>query len=408
MQNLTLTPKGIDRSDHEATLSWAFHSHDQAPFNLQHIVPEEQAGLLTDPGRGDHALVVALLHAMRHGRGIHVEGDVSPRLLDGMETLQAIWSRWRPGRYAPVSITVEREIETPPPSHDAGGLLAFSGGVDGSYTFFKHLQGAAGRATCRPAAALLVHGMDIPLSQPDVFEGALARGRRMLDGTGVPLLPIRTNARQLEMHWEDSFGLQLIGCFLAFQGSFHSALKGSGEPYEDLPMPWGSTPLTDPYCSTETLKIVHDGCEASRSEKVDWLATHTRACNDLRVCWEGPTLDRNCGRCEKCVRTMLNFWCLGHAVPAAFPEPLTPARVATLAPRNRVQLGELESILRLAEGQHLSSDPIFRALRRCVGRASSRHLVQINAVDPLKQALKARLSPNTIRKLKTLRNKIKR
>jgi hypothetical protein len=42
-----------------------------------------------------------------------------------------------------------------------GALFAFSGGVDASYSFFRHLTAAAGRNTVRPTAALLVHGMDM-------------------------------------------------------------------------------------------------------------------------------------------------------------------------------------------------------------------------------------------------------
>jgi hypothetical protein len=404
LTTLILAPRGVTHTDGEATLGWTLHADGQPPFALTHTVPERHAALLTDPSRGDHALVVALLHAMRHGWDIRVEGDVSPRLLDGLETLAAIWWRWRPDRYSPVAISAAREVEAPAAPPDAGGLFAFSGGVDGSYTFFKHLQGAAGRATCRPAAALFVHGMDIPLEQPEVFEGALARGRRMLKGTGVPLLPIRTNARQLGMAWQKSFGLQLIGCYLCFEGSFTAALHGSGEPYETLVLPWGSTPMTDRLCSTASLAVHLDGCEANRSEKVDWLVRNTRAADDLRVCWQGPTLDRNCGRCEKCVRTMLNFWCLGHAVPAALPGPLTPQAVATLQPRKRIQLAELESILRLAEVHRPTDDPILKALQRVVWRSvPGPNKV---ALHRLKHMLKAQLGPDAIRRLKALKHRL--
>ena len=405
MATLTLFPRGIAHADGEATLGWTLQADGQPPFVLTYAVPAHEAGLLTDPGRGDHALVVALLHAMQHGWDIRVEGDVSPRLLDGLEALQTIWWRWRPDRFVRVTITPAREVEAPLPGPGAGGLFAFSGGVDSSYTFFKHLQEAAGRATCRPAAALLVHGMDIPLDQPEVFEGALARGRRMLEDTGVPLLPVRTNARKLGMGWEQSFGLQLIGCYLCFQGSFSAGLHGSGEPYETLVLPWGSSPLTDPLCSTESMRVSIDGCEANRSEKVDWLMRNTNAARDLRVCWQGPTLDRNCGRCEKCVRTMLNFWCLGHAVPSAFPAHLTPDLVATLQPRNRIQLAELESILRLAADRQPPSDPILMALKQVVTRGAHRPPNDLR--NRLEKATKAAVGPDIVRRLRAIKARLK-
>jgi hypothetical protein len=402
MPTLTLAPLGIARAEGLATLGWELRAEGTAPFVLTHALPEAQAGLFTDPGRGDHALAVALLHAMARGLDIRVAGAVSPRLLDGLETLQAIWHRWVPARYTPVRIAVETEAEAPAAPADAGAVVAFSGGVDGTYSFFRHLTGAAGRATRRPAAALLVHGMDIPLDQPETFAGALARGARMLEGTDVPILPMRTSARSLGMSWEQSYGLQLIGCFLCLQGSFRAAVKASGEPWEGLVMPWGSTPLTDPLCSTAVMEILHDGCEASRTEKVDWLVRQTSVSGDLRVCWEGPALDRNCGQCEKCVRTMLNFWCLGHPVPGAFPAPLRAEQVLTIPVRNRIQLAELESILRLAEGAHGVQDPILRALKRRVAQEQAR-LRRAEIGRTLKTAVKARLGPELSGRLGRLR-----
>ena len=392
MATLTLAPRGVTHTDGEATLGWTLHADGQPPFALTHTVPERHAALLTDPGRGDHALVVALLHAMRHGWDIRVEGDVSPRLLDGLETLQMIWHRWVPARYAQVRIDVAEEAEAPAAPGDAGAVIAFSGGVDGTYSFFRHFTGAAGRATRRPTAALLVHGMDIPLDQPEVFAGALARGARMLEGTGVPLLPIRTNARALGMDWESSFGLQLIGCFLVFQGNFSAGVHGADVSYDRLVLPWGATIITDPLCSTSSMEILHDGCEANRIDKVDWLAVQTKITSGLRVCWEGSSLDRNCGKCEKCIRTMLDFWCMGHSIPDAFPLPLTPELVSSISIKGAIQLALLQDILEVAKYRHSASDPILFALKRRVGQARRRlHRDEIGRM--LKTSLKARLGP---------------
>jgi hypothetical protein len=149
-----------------------------------------------------------------------------------------------------------------------------------------------------------------------------------------------------------------------------------------------------------------DGCEANRSQKVDWLVRNTQAADNLRVCWQGPTLDRNCGTCEKCVRTKLNFWCLGHPVPAAFSDPLTPDLVATLKAKNRIQLQALESILRLAEGRHGEDDPILRALRRRVAQEQAR-LRRAEIGRAMKTAVKARLGPDLSRRLGGMRARLR-
>lgn len=357
-------------------LTWRVAGLDPEDFILSHAVPEPDSNFLSDPQRGDHALCAVLLKAMEQRRDIVIEGKVSPKLLDGVETLQAIWHRWRPKRYYPIRVRADEESEATPILGERSAVFAFSGGVDASFSLFRHLQGHAGRNNRRPGTALLVHGMDIPLHRDDFYDNAAARAERMLDGTGVPLLRMRTNSRQLRQDWEDSFGLQFTACFLLLQATHAHAVRGSGEPYESFVLPWGSTPLTDPLGSTASMAVIHDGCDADRTEKVSWLATNTQAVDHLRVCWEGPNRDRNCGECEKCVRTMLDFWAMQLPIPAAFPTQLTPERVASIRIRNRIQQRCLIRLLQLAEERHPKGDPILKALTRRLGNTGPRALAR--------------------------------
>ena len=73
---------------------------------------------------------------------------------------------------------------------------------------------------------------------------------------------------------------------------------------------WGSHPRVDPLWSTEALGFIHDGCEATRVEKAALIAKSDVALNSLRVCFVGHNLPYNCGRCEKCIRTMINLHCV--------------------------------------------------------------------------------------------------
>lgn len=113
----------------------------------------------------------------------------------------------------------------------------------------------------------------------------------------------------------------------------------------------------------------HDGCAYDRTEKVQWLIRNTHIADELRVCWAGPHLDRNCGECEKCVRTMLNFWAIGHQVPAAFPTQLTPKLVRAVKTSNEAQLRELMSLFRHSQEHRSARDPIARSLRAVLRQA---------------------------------------
>lgn len=382
-KTLTLVQQDVRSQDGWQSLAWKLASPDLPDCVLTHSVMDAHAHLLSPPDRADHALVAALLWAMKNRHDIVAEGKVSPRLLDGLETLQAIWCRWRPNTYHRVNISVQEECEIETTAGQRPALFAFSGGIDASFSLFRHLNGAAGRNTYKPGAALFVHGMDIPLNRQDFFQKAAERSERILAGTNVPLICMRTNSRILDMDWEHSYGLQLAACFLSLQREFAYGVKGSGEPYEISVIPWGSTPLTDPLTSTSAMQMVHDGAESDRTEKVDWLARNTGIVADLRVCWAGRDLSTNCGECEKCVRTMLNFWAIRHDIPTAFPTTLTARRVRSIKISNEVQLCELQTLLKHATDNHQASDEILRALKSTVLRTkftfAKRRLFQILA-----------------------------
>ena len=77
------------------------------------------------------------------------------------------------------------------------------------------------------------------------------------------------------------------------------------------PRTTGSHPLLDPLWSSEDVELVHDGCEATRLDKLSLVASEAAARHWLRVCWENRDGGYNCGRCEKCLRTMVAMDALG-------------------------------------------------------------------------------------------------
>jgi len=72
--------------------------------------------------------------------------------------------------------------------------------------------------------------------------------------------------------------------------------------------PWGSHPLLDPLLGTESVALIHDGIGRSRAEKALLLPGSPEARDHLFVCFDPPERGvANCGRCEKCLRTMLEL-----------------------------------------------------------------------------------------------------
>lgn len=364
---IILEPRGIRHVSDWDGVYWHVIAGDST-IDIEHSVQGSWAHLLPEDTNGDHILLALLLYAMERGATLDVRGSISSKLLDGVDHLQEIWSRWRPARYKKITIQCQCEQHRYRRPDCQGlpkteGLFAFSGGVDATFTLMRHFYGDAGRQTVKPKAALLIQGFDIPYTANQDYAGAFQRAERILEECpGVDLIGLRTNSRVLGQDWEDSFGLQLGACFLALQEGFAYALKGSEEPYEDLFFPWGATPLTTYLCSSNQLEATEDGCGFDRNQKVRYLALKTKSSAHLRVCWAGDQMDRNCGHCEKCIRTMLNYWSNGLDIPDSFPGILSPKLINTIVLCNEVQHSYLVSIRNVALRRNILHTPIGAAI----------------------------------------------
>jgi hypothetical protein len=144
---------------------------------------------------------------------------------------------------------------------------------------------------------------------------------------------VETNARQFfdqVVGWDFYHGAVLASTALALGGRLRRCIIPSTHAYAEL-LPWGSDPLLDPLWSSESLRIVHDGCEARRTEKLKRLAQWPLVLEHLRVCWPDWTEDYNCGRCEKCVRTMIGLHLAGVLDRSrTFPQRLDAKEIRNL------------------------------------------------------------------------------
>lgn len=307
-----------------------------------------------ETGDGESALVACVLPAMAEGRDLRVEGFVGPRLLANLEEFVTAWNRWKPGIYRKIRIQAD-EIRPPAPaawSPDA--IAAFSGGVDATYTVWRHHAGLAGNASRRLVACAMVHGFDIPLEHEEKFAEGLRLARETLESVGIDLVPLRTNLRQeFPLDWHDHHGAALVAALQLLKSRAATLLVGASDPYDQLLLPYGSNPVTDPLLSSDGLAVVHDGCGADRTAKIATIAAWKTACRNLRVCWKGMQVGANCGRCEKCLRTRLNFL-VNRLTP---PEGLAPAGTdldfRVLDSESRSVLQEHEQILDAARAAGL-------------------------------------------------------
>jgi len=283
------------------------------PFVLWYRFPSAMTDFI-DPKNGDPFLVVGLLPAMRTGEALEVSASVSPMLLRSTDTIQDIYKSWDPSLHRATINCPDRDLSLPVVKPSGVGLY-FSLGVDSFYSFLKNITCPNDNAATI-THLIVVHGFDVYYGKwnsalfTDVLRNAMHVGREF----GKALLPVATNLRDFSDQFADwgvlyhGAALAIVG--LALQNAFKVLLVAATDSYANL-IPRGSHPILDPLWSTETTRFVQDGCEATRLDKTRFIARFPIVLDTLRVCFMNPNTEYNCGRCEKCLRTMIGLHIAG-------------------------------------------------------------------------------------------------
>jgi len=267
-------------------------------------------------------LAALLLPSMVGEKRLLIEGRVAPKLLKNAARIQQILAAWvSDARHIPIEAE-PRQILVASPNQKTG--VFFSGGVDSFYTVLKNIDTIS--------HLLLIDRLDSKQMNSDVVcHNTRESASQVAAGLGKELMVLETNARTLfvpMVTWSYYHGAVLAAIGLALRNLVGTVLIAGTHTYDHLP-PWGSHPLLDPLWSTENTEIVYDGAEATRAQKIMNCLCHSDlALRSLRVCLS-PDDHYNCGKCEKCIRTMIPLYvagCLGQS--PAFPTPLTADGVA--------------------------------------------------------------------------------
>lgn len=254
-----------------------------------------------------------LLPCLCSRRRLVVPGSPDPAWRENMGRLAAIlhgWWGWeerprwrfRRGAGAPAAHPGER-----------GTGAFFSGGVDSFHTLLF---------SPRPIRALIgVAGFDVRLRDTERLAWLESTLREVARQRGIEAIWIRTNVREIPLiegaGWERVHGAALAAVGHLLRHRLERVLIPSTVPFKRR-RAWGSTWEIDPLWSSGSLVFAPDGCEFDRNEKVARLAGNPLVERYLRVCWANEPGAVNCSRCEKCLRTMLQWAVCGHPLPRTF------------------------------------------------------------------------------------------
>ena len=291
--------------------------------------------VLPEPlGTWDFAVIASIFTAMRKGRPLHVLGPVSRSLLRNLEEFQEAWATWLPKQYKVIAVTADQEIDYVSRNPADEGVFAFSGGLDATFSLLRHLRAQAGRRTVKPVVAVLVHGFDLPLSNKKALSVARTSAETILATTKVPLSFVETNwKRDLCYNWRMEHASGLAACLNQFNGVANIAVIGGDEGYDKVDIPWGSNPVSNPLLSSDAMPFRTEGSSYTRSERLAFIAENSDLATHIRVCWEAAETGANCGTCEKCIRTQMNFRAVG-VEPSGFTKKAGFWRTAFIPTRS--------------------------------------------------------------------------
>lgn len=283
----------------------------------------------------DNIFVAALLFpAMHIGSTLKIKGTISKKLYESLKEFMEIIHQWWP-QFTTVAIEADDITEVSCEGKSVG--LFFSGGVDSFYSLLKN-ENSNYKVEDKISHLIFAKGLDIDLNDDELFNKAVEGVDATANKLGKHVVEVSTNARKVLTGfgtWNMQFGAVLMSIAFGLEGLLKKVYIAAPHTYTDLEAYEGSHPLLDRLWSTESLEVVHDGCEATRIEKVKQLAKSEVALKHLRVCWENRDGKVNCGVCEKCIRTMISLKIVGaldHC--SVFSEKLDYKKIVELPLRN--------------------------------------------------------------------------
>jgi hypothetical protein len=252
---------------------------------------------------------------------IKVDAEISPMLYGGINSSLRLLHRWfyAKDHKIPVLECKIRNILSAHRYKNRAGFF-FSGGIDSYATLRLNQLTYPREHPWRLKDALLVFGLEQDDLQKFLFV------KKMIDTVSgrlnLRVIPIYTNV-YLPYREEDALGGFKFWEYHFEGAAFSSIAHAFSESLDcvsisstldpDYQVPYGSHPYIDPYFSSEELLIQHTGFSLSRFEKTkllkDWELplNYLRVCNSFKKYSDGVL---NCGKCEKCARTILALYCL--------------------------------------------------------------------------------------------------
>lgn len=284
-------------------------------------------------------------------------GEVDSDFLSAVRAMGSQMRQWYPGAIADVSIAAK---PTPTDSEwdDGKRGLLYTGGVDSTCSMLRNGQ--------RELSLFMVRGTpEIRLYESRYYRRVRERVDPFVRSFGLEVLSIETNALDVinfkllsstkraqfsDGWWENvAHGVALLSACAPYTYLNRIGRLLIASSFNYIVKPWGSTPTGDEMVRWGGLRVTHDSYDLHRVQKVNRViapfAIQRGGSIPLRVCTGNKDIrldggELNCGRCEKCTRTMLQLLFSGvDPARCGFDtSSFVPARVRSDLESGRIRL----------------------------------------------------------------------
>jgi hypothetical protein len=293
----------------------AVHSRMLAePFPLWFRFPRDLRPHL-NVENGNPFIPALLVLAMRAGESLTIPLPVSRRLQAAISEIQRVYRSFDASLF---EITVDAPPAPgtrPAEARERSTALFLSLGVDSLFSLLRNARDHPDdQATI--AALIHVHGFDIRFGDGigPVLAAVRANCGTIADQLGKRFIPASTNLRDLMDRFVDwsllAHGAAMASLGLVLEGYLRQVHIAAGLG-QGARQPCGSHPALDPLWSTERQDVIYNGWEADRYSKTAFIAQYPIATEILRVCYQDASSTYNCGRCWKCLSTMIHLQIAG-------------------------------------------------------------------------------------------------
>jgi hypothetical protein len=253
-----------------------------------------------------------LLPAMSWRMGLRVNTEVDRRLLENISQVNAIAKDW--WGFSGGNIHAAKTHVLP---RTGGCGMFFTGGVDSFFSLLRNKK--------QVQFILNVEGFDVQLTERERLLEISRWLQHIADECGYRFVTVQTNLRQHFLFQSVRWQITHVAALSSVAHTIRHLGNTMFVASTDVPPPTeahlahmklnhqrhGTSPRLDGYWSSNAVKIINDGSEFSRLDKVRAIGNWALVHRFLRVCWENNTETLNCGVCEKCVRTQTQLLIAG-------------------------------------------------------------------------------------------------